>query len=95
MKQQRKFLHTDFIKFILEKYSDEGQGLPDDEEENENPEKRKSNSIKRLNEFDDEEGQEEPQSDDEVDDEIITELLNQYKRLKKKYENHKFRNRRK
>jgi hypothetical protein len=29
MKKSRKFLRTDFIKFILEKYSNqEGQGLP-------------------------------------------------------------------
>ena len=83
--RKRKFLQTDFIKFILEKYS-EGQGLPDDEVEvpdEEGTELRKK-KVRKLNEFEDEE---EPIEDDEEgDDEIIDELLNEYKRLKRKYE---------
>ena len=55
MRKSRKFLQTDFIKFILEKYSNqEGQGLPDDEIENPDEEQRKRKSIRKLNEFDDE-----------------------------------------
>jgi hypothetical protein len=97
MRKSRKFLQTDFIKFILEKYSNqEGQGLPDDEIEIPDDEQRKRKSIKKLNEFDDEvQDEEEPIDDDGTDDEIIDELLNEYKRLKKKYESNRVRFRRK
>lgn len=83
--RKRKFLQTDFIKFILEKYS-EGQGLPDDEVEvpGEEGTELRNKKVRKLNEFEDEE---EPIEDEEEgDDEIIDELLNEYKRLKKKYE---------
>ena len=97
MRNRRKFVHTDFIKFILEKYSDEGQGLPDEdevevpEEENGEPQFRKRSKIKKMNEFDDEEGEviegdEEEPTEDGVDDELIDELLQEYKKLKKKYQ---------
>lgn len=100
MRKKRKHLQTDFIKFILEKYSKEGQDLPEDEipnpdDESEDPELRKNRKIKLLKELDDEvqgQDEEEPQSDEE-DDEIIDELLNEYKRLKRKYESSKFRKR--
>lgn len=95
--KQRKHLQTDFIKFILEKYS-QGQELPDDDEvempddETTEPHLRKKNSIKRLVEFEDE-----PSDDDDekTDDEIIDELLNEYKRLKRKNESYRLHNRRK
>jgi len=91
MKRGRKFLQTDFIKFILEKYSNqEGQGLPDDEVENPNDEIRKRKSIKKLNEYEDDvQDEEEPREEEGTDDEIIDELLNEYKRLKKKYESNR------
>ena len=93
MKKSRKFLQTDFIKFILEKYSNqEGQGLPDDEVENPDDEIRKRKSIKKLNEYEDEvQGEDEPTDDEGSDDEIIDELLNEYKRLKRKYESNRVR----
>lgn len=101
MRKKRKHLQTDFIKFILEKYSQEGQDLPEDEtpipdDESEDPELRKNRKIKLLKELDDEvQGQDEEESQsDEEDDEIIDELLNEYKRLKRKYESTKFRKRR-
>ena len=85
--KKRKFLQTDFIKFILEKYSEsQGQSLPDDEVEfpdEESPDELRRKKVKKLNEFEDEE---EPIDDEESDDEIIDELLNEYKRLKRKYE---------
>ena len=86
--KQRKHLQTDFIKFILEKYS-QGQELPDDDEvetpddETTEPQLSKKNSIKRLVEFEDEPSEDD---DEKTDDEIIDELLNEYKRLKRKYE---------
>jgi hypothetical protein len=92
---KRKFLHTDFIKFILEKYSQEGQEMPDDEVqspiEDEEQQQIRKNKVKSIKEFEDEETDDEP-AEDEV---LIDELLNEYKRLKKKYENNKFRQRRK
>jgi hypothetical protein len=84
--KKRKFLQTDFIKFILEKYSAQGQSLPDDEVEfpdEENPDELRRKKVRKLNEFEDDE---EPIDDEESDDEIIDELLNEYKRLKRKYE---------
>jgi hypothetical protein len=83
--KKRKFLQTDFIKFILEKYA-QSQDLPDDEIEmpdDEQGDDVKQKRIKRLNELEDEE---EPIDDEQGDDEIIDELLNEYKRLKRKYE---------
>lgn len=91
--RNKKHIKTDFLKFILEKYSKDGQELPDDEEienpdeETEEPQLRKKSKYNKLNEFDDE--MEDDEVQDEVDDELISELLSQYKRLKKKYENNK------
>lgn len=85
--KKRKLIQTDFIKFILEKYASQGQaqgqGLPDDEVEipDEEGSELRRKKIKKLNEIEDEE---EPIEGD--DDEIIDELLNEYKRLKRKYE---------
>jgi hypothetical protein len=93
MKNKRKFLQTDFIKFILEKYSDQVQS--DIEEPSDDDETRELKNLKLkkrpLNEVD----EEEPIEDDEVDDEIIDSLLNEYKRLRKKYESNRFYHRRK
>jgi hypothetical protein len=83
--KKRKFLQTDFIKFILEKYA-QSQDLPDDEIETPDEEEGREElkrKIKKLNELEDEE---EPTDDEQEDDEIIDELLNEYKRLKRKYE---------
>lgn len=92
MKNKRKFLQTDFIKFILEKYSDQVQSdIEEPVEDEETRELRNQKTKKRpLNEVDDE-----PIEDDEVDDEIIDSLLNEYKRLRKKYESTRIYNRRK
>ena len=51
--KRRKHLQTDFIKFILEKYSKESQDLPEDdiripEDESEESELRKKRKIKLL-----------------------------------------------
>ena len=85
--KKRKLIQTDFIKFILEKYASQGQaqgqGLPDDEVEipDEEGSELRRKKIKKMNEIEDEE---EPIEGE--DDEIIDELLNEYKRLKRKYE---------
>ncbi len=86
--KKRKFLQTDFIKFILEKYA-QGQELPEDEIETPSDDENnelKRKKLKKMNEFEEEP---EPIEDDEIqkdDEEIIDELLNEYKRLKRKYE---------
>ncbi len=82
--KKKKNLHTSFIKFLLEKYNNETQQLPDDEVEE--PSNKKH--LRKLYEIEDEEPTddevEEP-TDDEVatDDEIIDELLNEYRLLMK------------
>ena len=100
MKRKRKHLQTDFIKFILEKYSKESQDIPEDEilipdEESEESELRKKRKIKLLNEVDDEVQNDEDEESQSNEDEIIDELLNEYKKIKKKYESTKFHKRRK
>ena len=91
--RKRQHLQTDFIKFIVEKYSNQGQDLPEEEIDGEEDEKVGIRKLKKMNELEDELDGE----DDEVtqDDELIDELLNEYKRLKKKYENNRVYNRRK
>lgn len=99
--RKRKNLHTNFIKFILEKYSEQGQSLPDDDEvdrpegEAQPSKLKKKISVRKMNEFDEEEIQDEEDIHEFEDDEIIDELLNEYRKLKKKYENNRFRYRRK
>ena len=89
---KRAHVQTDFIKFILEKYSNQGQGLPDEDEidipndENEESQLRKRKTIKKFEDDDDGEIVQGEEETEETDDEIIDELLNEYKRLKKKYE---------
>jgi hypothetical protein len=93
MRKKRKFLQTDFIKFILEKYSDQVQSDIEEPIEDDETRELRNQKLKKkpLNEVDDEE----PIEDDEVDDEIIDSLLNEYKRLRMKYENSRIHNRRK
>jgi hypothetical protein len=85
--KKRKFLQTDFIKFILEKYA-QSQDLPDDEIETPDDQELKRKRLKKLNELEDEDDIDNGSDDDDEkgDDEIIDELLNEYKRLKRKYE---------
>jgi hypothetical protein len=85
--KKRKFLQTDFIKFILEKYA-QSQDLPDDEIETPDEQELKRKRLKKLNELEDEDDIDNGSDDDDEkgDDEIIDELLNEYKRLKRKYE---------
>jgi hypothetical protein len=99
MKKHKRHLQTDFVKFILEKYSK--QNSNDDKEE---PLPQQYRKLKKLNEFEEEEEEpiepndDEPNNDEEVDDEVISELINEYRRLKRKYEkrneNNKFYHRR-
>lgn len=89
----KKNLHTSFIKFLLEKYTDETQRLPQQEPEDEEEPTQKK--IRKMNEIEDEEEPQEPLPDeDEEGGDEIQELLNEYKRLRKRNENNKLYNRR-
>jgi hypothetical protein len=92
--KKKKNLHTSFIKFLLEKYTDETQRLPQQEPEDEvEPTRMK---VRKMNELEDEEEPQEPlpDEDDEGGVDEIQELLNEYKRLKKRNENNRLYNRR-
>jgi hypothetical protein len=86
---KKKHLHTNFIKFLLERHQEDPDvdddieiPIPDDELE-----ELKMKRPKKLNEFDDEEELpvEQPQEEEE-DDDTIDKLLTEYRKLKKQYE---------
>ncbi len=101
--KRRKHLHTNFIKFLLERHLED----PDVDDEIEKPipdeelEEMKQKKSRKINEFDDEDEElpfEEPQqedSEDGDDDDTIDKLLNEYRKVKREYESHRKSNRRK
>jgi hypothetical protein len=96
---KKKHLHTNFIKFLLERHLED----PDVDDDIETPipddelEELKMKRSKKLNEFDDEEELpvEQPQEEEEDDDDTIDKLLTEYRKLKKQYESHRVPNKRK
>ena len=75
--KKRKHLHTNFIKFIIEKYSQE---LPDEE--------TNVSNRKLEDEFDEIINGQEVKKDevqDEIEDENIDNLVKEYQLLEKKY----------
>lgn len=78
---KQKHLHTNFIKFILEKYKKDIQDLPD--------EKIKISKNKLEDEFDeiinDKEKEVSENEEESEDDENIDTLLKEYLMLEKKY----------
>ena len=89
---KKRHIQTNFIKFIIEKYSNDQEPQVDIEDEIEIPEEEteeteKPQSKKVQNEDED--------LEDTVDDDIIDELLQEYKKVKKQYENRRLSNRRK
>ncbi|MDR3694208.1 hypothetical protein [Mucilaginibacter sp.] len=79
---RKTHIKTDFINFIIEKYSTTN----DDDKDEETPKKKD-------NDEDDDEKDTSKKSTE--DDEIIEKLLNEYKNLKKQYENRRVSDRRK
>lgn len=89
-----KHIHTDFIKFLLEKHSeiknqDEELETPELEEEDEDEEGEDEDEIEE------EDKDNKNQDENEEEDEIIEKLLNEYKKVKKQYENNRVQIRRK
>lgn len=78
-------IQTDFIKFILEKYS-KPEKIKDEEEDEEIIEPE----IQDEEELDE---QDEPVIVDE--EEVLEKLINEYKKVKRKYENSRIQSRRK
>lgn len=79
--KKRSHLHTNFIKFIIEKYNKEIQGLPDEETNVSNKE--------IVDEFDEiingKEIQKDEVQDEIEDDETIDKLVKEFQLLEKKY----------
>lgn len=88
--KKRKYLETNFIRFIMEKYAQQS----DNDEDIEIPEEDHGNRGKKMKPLPtqiDEDDEEESTDDDE----IIEKLLNEYKKIKAQYENRKIHFRRK
>ena len=83
---KKKHLHTNFIKFILEKYNREIQELPEEETNLSN--KNLSAEFDRIinnDEVQDELDNDEVQDELDNDDENIDDLIKEYRLLEKKY----------
>ena len=82
---KKRYLQTNFIKFLIEKYEKEIQELP--EEETNLSDNKLSNEFDRIinGEEEREEIQDEVQEEPENDDENIDDLIKEYRLLEKKY----------
>ncbi len=95
---KKRHIQTNFIKFIIEKYSNdqETQIHIEDEDEiqiqEEEPEKPMKPQTKKTDKDIEEEDED---LEGNKDDDIIDELLQEYKKVKKQYENRRLSNRRK
>ncbi len=83
---RKTHIKTDFINFIIEKYSTTN----DDDKDEETPKKKDKDE-----DDDDDEKDTSKKSTEDDGDEIIEKLLNEYKNLKKQYENRRVSDRRK
>jgi capsular polysaccharide biosynthesis protein len=81
MMKKKKHLHTNFIKFIVEKYNKEIQELPEEETNLSN--KNLSDEFDRI--INSDEVQDEVQDELENDDENIDDLIKEYRLLEKIY----------
>ncbi|WP_166925024.1 hypothetical protein [Flavobacterium poyangense] len=78
----KKHLHTQFLKFIVEKYDKEIQKLPE-AEETKKPNKKVIDNIDDILNYEDEI---EAQDDNELDDdENVDDLLKEYREVEKNY----------
>lgn len=79
--RNKKYLHTNFIKFLIEKYDREIQELP--EEETNLPDNKLSDEFDRI--INSNEVQDEVQDETENDEENIDDLIEEYRLLEKIY----------
>ena len=83
----KKHLHTNFIKFIVEKYNTEIQELP--EEETNCPDEKLVDDFDKIlgygDEQDDEVQDEEETPENDDDDDTVDDLIKEYRSLQKKY----------
>jgi molybdopterin converting factor small subunit len=95
---KKRHIQTNFIKFIIEKYSNDQEpqtDIEDDEEiqiQDEEPEKPLKTQTKKT---DRELEKEDEDLEGTNDDDIIDELVQEYQKIKKAYENRRLHNRRK
>jgi hypothetical protein len=82
---KKRYLQTNFIKFLIEKYEKEIQELP--EEETNLSDNKLSDEFDRIINGDEsqEEIQDELQEEPEDNDENIDDLIKEYRLLEKKY----------
>jgi hypothetical protein len=82
---KKRYLQTNFIKFLIEKYEKEIQELP--EEETNLSDNKLSDEFDRIinGEEEREEIQDEVQEEPEDNDENIDDLIKEYRLLEKKY----------
>ena len=82
---KKRYLQTNFIKFLIEKYEKEIQELP--EEETNLSDNKLSDEFDRIinGEEEREEIQDEVQEEPENNDENIDDLIKEYRLLEKKY----------
>jgi len=82
---KKRYLQTNFIKFLIEKYEKEIQELP--EEETNLSDNKLSDEFDRIinGEEAQEEIQDEVQEEPDNDDENIDDLIKEYRLLEKKY----------
>lgn len=82
---KKRYLQTNFIKFLIEKYEKEIQELP--EEETNLSDNKLSDEFDRIINGEDEreEIQDEVQEEPEDNDENIDDLIKEYRLLEKKY----------
>ena len=85
--KKRKFLHTNFVKFVTEKYKEELQNIRDEaQEEIENEEDLIDEVQSQVQAQAQEEQEDEIQNEDEDD---FDKLVREYKELEKKYNKRK------
>jgi|688.fasta_scaffold2353345_2 hypothetical protein len=95
---KKRHIQTNFIKFIIEKYSNDQEpqiDIEDDEEiqiQDEEPEKPMKPQTKKTDKDLEEEDED---LEGTNDDDIIDELVQEYQKIKKAYENRRLHNRRK
>lgn len=82
---KKRYLQTNFIKFLIEKYEKEIQDLPEEETNLSN--NKLSNEFDRIinGEEEREEIRDEVQEEPEDNDENIDDLIKEYRLLEKKY----------